>query len=213
MLAYLLDRLELVRGDPRVVVATSTKKSDNPINSYCITRHIECYRGSLDDVAGRIVQVLEQTCADAFVRISADSPLIDPALVERALSIYHSSHAELVTNVLKRSYPKGMSVEVIEAEAFKRAYTQMVDAEDREHVTPIFYRNPGLWQIKGFSSEQNLEKIRFCVDTQADFDAFKAVLGQMTGPHWTYGLKDILALTNARGFQSKSLHSPLTRAK
>ena len=194
LLGYLLDRLEKIENKQRVVVATSEDNSDDPINLYCDTRQIECLRGPLNNVAERIYQALEKTHAKAFVRISADSPLLDPALVEKAQKVFFRTKAELATNVLRRTYPKGMSVEVVDTTAFQKAYVKMTDVEDREHVTRIFYREPNIWRIAEFSSEKDLHRINLSVDTESDFQNFKRIIARMQRPHWTYGLNEILRL-------------------
>jgi len=194
LLGYLLDRLEKIENKQRVVVATSEDNSDDPINLYCDTRQIECLRGPLNNVAERIYQALQKTHAKAFVRISADSPLLDPALVEKAQKVFFRTKAELATNVLRRTYPKGMSVEVVDTTAFQKAYVKMTDVEDREHVNRIFYREPDIWRIAEFSSEKDLHRINLSVDTESDFQNFKRIIARMQRPHWTYGLNEILRL-------------------
>ena len=104
LLGYLLDRLEKIENKQRVVVATSEDNSDDPINLYCDTRQIECLRGPLNNVAKRIYQALEKTHAKAFVRISADSPLLDPALVEKAQKVFFRKRQKTFSKIFKNRF-------------------------------------------------------------------------------------------------------------
>jgi len=194
MLTYLLERLARLSHDSPVVVATSTETSDDPVAAYCADTGTRCVRGPLDDVAARFLLAIEETGVDGFARISADSPLIDPAILDRALSLFAETGADLVTNVMPRSFPKGMSVEVIGSDAFRRARAEMTEAGDIEHVTPVFYRHPGDWQIEAFTHDPSLAAINLSVDTPEDFSAFERIVSHMDKPHWSYGLDDILAL-------------------
>ena len=49
----------------------------------------------------------------SFVRISADSPLIDPSLIDKAVTLFKKNRFDIVTNVFPRTFPKGFSVEVV----------------------------------------------------------------------------------------------------
>jgi spore coat polysaccharide biosynthesis protein SpsF len=194
LLGYLLDRLVRLTSDIRTVVATSGNAEDDPVAEFCRTQNVTCVRGPLDDVASRFVKVLDETDANAFVRISGDSPLLDTALVEQALSLYADTAADLVTNVQQRTYPKGMSVELVDAHAFRRARKMMTSSEDIEHVTPLFYRTPGDWHIVEFTSSRPLGDINLSVDTKDDFYAFERLVTKMDAPHWSYSLDEILKL-------------------
>lgn len=198
MLAYLVDRLtHATRANP-VVVATSDTADDDAVASFCGQYGVTCIRGPLDDVMARFLRVLDETGARAFVRVNGDSPLIDASLIGRAVKLFMETEADLVTNVQQRTYPKGMSVEVVDGDAFRQAAAQADDPEDREHVTRCFYRHPERWRIAAFTSGRDLGKINLSVDTGVDFARFEAILAQMNRPHWQYGLDGVLALMPAQ---------------
>src|SRR5947207_1002273 len=88
MLQYLLDRLARAQGVSDIVVATSIDRSDDPIERFCSAAGVACVRGPLLDVAARFHEVLETWPLDAFVRVSADSPLLDQRIVDAAVRLY-----------------------------------------------------------------------------------------------------------------------------
>ncbi|MEK9707705.1 MAG: hypothetical protein VW618_07805, partial [Alphaproteobacteria bacterium] len=176
---------------------TSVEPSDDPVAQFCGDTNVACVRGDLHDVAGRFLTALEATTGDGFVRISGDSPLLDPALIRQALDLFTETGADLVTNVLERTYPKGMSVEAVRADAFRRAYAEMNTPDEFEHVTAHFYKAPARWNIADFTSGRDLGAVSLSVDTGEDFARFEGILARMEGPHWTYGMDAVLALANA----------------
>lgn len=193
MLLYLVERL--TRTGHEATICTSTDGSDEPVAELCARESIPCFRGSLDDVAGRMLAAARDTAAEAFVRLSGDSPLLDPALVDRAVSRMRESRPDIATNVWPvRSFPKGQSVEVVRTDAFARACAVMTEADDREHVTPWMYRNARNFRIEGFTADEDRSAVQLSIDTADDFARIEAILGRMTGPHWTYGWRDLVAI-------------------
>lgn len=194
VLDYLMQRLARCRELSDIVLATSVEPGDDALESYAGQRRIGCVRGSLEDVAARFRLVLQSARAPAFVRINGDSPLLDPALVDRAVTMFREGGADLVTNVQTRSFPKGQSVEVLDAASFIATSGAYVSASDREHVTPFYYANASRFRIRNFSSPRALGDMRMAVDTQEDLDRLQAVLTRMDRPHCDYGLDELVSL-------------------
>jgi len=194
VLGYLLERLRQCREIAHIVVASSDDSSDDAIARYCREHGVACFRGALDDVAARFAAVLVRYRFDGFVRVCADSPLLDHHLVDRAVRIFRHDACDVVTNVMRRTYPRGQSVEVVNADVFLAARADFTDADDREHVTRFFYRNPERFTIRSFSALMDLSDIRLCVDTPDDMRQFAALVSAMKQPHWSYSLTEIIAL-------------------
>lgn len=194
LLQYILERLSRCTSLDAVVVATSVDQSDEPVEIFCREQGVLCFRGDLGNVAGRMKAVLRAYGFGAFVRLSGDSPLMDPAVVDKGVHIFLSGDYDLVTNVFPRSYPRGQSVEVLRTDAFRQIVDLMSSNEDLEHVTPYFYRNPRRFKIFNFSAEQDCSGITLAVDTTEDMDRFGTIVATMDKPHWEYHLPEILAI-------------------
>lgn len=194
LLQYVLERLERCEMIESVVVATSTANADDVIVQFCQGRGTECYRGPLDNVAGRFRGVLEQNDWEAFVRVSGDSPLLDQRLVDRGVKLFCEGDFDLVTNVWPRSYPYGQSVEVVAAEILKQTYKRMKRLDDREHVTRFFYQHEREFKIGNFKSAVNYAGWRLAVDTADDRKKVEALVQRMTKPHWMYTVDELVKL-------------------
>jgi spore coat polysaccharide biosynthesis protein SpsF len=194
LLEYTLDRLARARSIARVIVATSSRKEDDRVAELCERRGVHIHRGSLDDVLGRLIEALCVEGGTALVRISGDSPLIDPKIVDRVVDRFRSENCDLATNVFPRSYPKGQSVEVVALDALERAAATTADRQDREHVTRFFYRHPEAFTIRNVAYGRDLSEVQLSVDTGTDFDLISRVISAMTRPHWDYGMEEILAI-------------------
>lgn len=204
MLAYLVERLQHCRGLAGIVVATSTTSGDDAIAEFCAGFGVACHRGPLDDVLARFLAVMEARSLAAVVRVNGDSPLLDSALVDRAVGLFDTGSYDLVTNIAPRSFPRGQSVEVISAAALRRLAMEDITSEEREHVTLWFYRHPQRCAIRNFSAARDMSGIQFSVDTAEDFAALAAVVAAMKRPQWQYGVDELLELRRATLAQAAS---------
>lgn len=176
VLGRVVDRVSRASTVSSVVVATSEHSSDDPIAEFCLREGMPCFRGPLEDVAERFRRVVDQERAEAFIRVTGDSPLIDPALIDRAVGYFRQGDCDLATNVLVRTYPVGQSVEVLLASVFKDTCRKLTTAEQREHVTKAYYETPSRYRILGFTSGMGLGGMNLSVDTASDFETVKAIL-------------------------------------
>jgi len=194
MLQYVLESLGRLNELAGAIVATSIDPSDDPIAEFCGQFGCDCFRGPLDNVAERFLQAAVAHDYSTFVRISGDSPLLDPRLVARAAALFAESGADLATNVFPRTYPAGMSVEVVRTETFERIVPALVDPGDREHVTSYFYRQAERFRIVNFALDTPRRDVHLAVDTPEQFEYMARIVGAMRRPHWDYSLEDVLRL-------------------
>lgn len=206
LLEYLLDRIARCRELAQVAVLTSSEKTDDPIAAYCDKKGTACFRGSLNHVAERFKNAAAFFKASAFVRITADSPWIDPALVDQMIRQFRKNGFDYLSNCRERTFPKGMSLEILSAPVFLRYFAEIQDPEDQEHVTPFFQRNfskmkSGLFQ----SSNSQSVHVNLCVDLPEDIHLFSEALDKMTPPYENYGWMEIIKVYE--GLKKTHVHS------
>lgn len=196
MLAWTLERVRAAQLVTSAVVATSDQSDDDAVADFCADRGVTCHRGPLENVAERFAVALRAEQADAFVRITGDAPLIDPAVIDAAIRLYQAGDWDLVSNVLVRSFPIGQSVEVLRKAAFLAALGEMEDMEDREHVTRFLHRNRAHYRMVNFTSGADAAQIQMSVDTPEDFATAQYLMAQSKGRPGGWG--ELLGLLEAR---------------
>lgn len=139
LLARVVDQCRHSRESPCVVVATSDRPGDQPIIDLCQAIGVECFTGALQDLTSRLSDFVDTGQYPAVVRISGDSPVLDPALIDHGLRLFNGSNVDLVTNVWSRTFPKGQSVEVIRADLLRDLASRDLPLSHREHVTSAVY--------------------------------------------------------------------------
>jgi spore coat polysaccharide biosynthesis protein SpsF len=176
MIDHVLERCAAAFGKDSVVLATSEDPSDDALAARVRSQDYALFRGDLADLVRRFQDCLRAHPCEWFVRISGDSPLIDPGLVSR-ITARRAPQYDLVTNVQTRTFPPGQSVEVVRAECFARIDSAALSAEEREHATQVFYRSPGVYRICSvLARAPGLERQSFTVDTAEDLRAVEALI-------------------------------------
>jgi spore coat polysaccharide biosynthesis protein SpsF len=180
MLGWLLQSLESSERLSRIIIATSDDITDDPIAAYCASVKKACFRGSISNVAERLGAAAELCGAAEFVRISGDSPLISAGVVDSVVKLYEEDEVDLATNTQRRTFPKGVSVEVVRVEALRRAQSLMLRGEE-EHVTPVFYRRLHDFRIVNLESGGDWGSVQMSVDTYTDFELAERMVMAASG--------------------------------
>lgn len=150
-----------------ILVATSKNKSDNKLAKFLKKKNIKVYRGSLKNVADRLLKASQKYKYNHFMRISGDSPLIEPKIIDKAIKIFRKKKKyDIITNVFPRTFPKGQSVEIISNKIISDNIFKM-NTIHKEHVTKFFYENKNKFLIKNFSSKKKI-KINQTIDYKSD---------------------------------------------
>ena len=113
VLKRVVNQIQKSRKISKIIIATSKHKTDKKIINFCNKNIINYMSGPLNNVFKRFYSIIIHERCKAFVRISADSPLLDPSLIDRAVTVFNKSRYDIVTNVFPRTFPKGFSIEVI----------------------------------------------------------------------------------------------------
>ena len=200
LLGHLLNRLSLSKTLNGIVVATSVNVENDIIENYCHSRGTLCFRGSEDDVLGRMVGAVQGVEAEIGVEIFGDCPLIDPAIVDDLVQRFVDAKGTLdfLGNDLKTTYPPGMEVEVFAVAALVDAATRTKDPAIREHGTLFIRQNPGIYKILNveaprahFRPDLSME-----VDTDVDFDVVANVIENF-GSRLDFSLSEVIAFLDA----------------
>jgi len=168
-----------------IVVATTLRSVDDRIVAYCKEEGVAAFRGDSMNVARRLLDCALEYDLALFCRANGDSPFLEPALIGQACNIAHSLDYDIVTNLAPRSFPYGVSVEIIKTKAFRSAVDQMWKPEHLEHVTAYFYENLRSFKYHNILRiGKDMSAIRMTVDTKKDLAIFRRVVKEL-GSQWT----------------------------
>ncbi len=171
---YLINNIKKSKKVTDIIVATSKNKSDDVLTKYLKKINIKFFRGNLNNVMKRLFDLSKKLKKKYFLRISADSPLIDYRIINKAILLANKKKKfDLITNVFPRSYPSGQSTEIIRSDILRNALNNpKITKYDLEHVTTFFYRNNKKYRIINFSAKKKYYN-KFSIDFKNDLGNLK----------------------------------------
>ena len=183
ILEYLINRIKKSSCIDEIIVATSINKNDDIIEKFCKTQKIKCFRGSEEDVLLRYFEAAKKFSVDVIVRLTSDTPLLDPKVIDKVVLKYNENQYDFVSNFfpLPRTYPDGYNVEVFSMKILKQANQEAEKPSDREHVTTFITMQPNKFKKYRVDSEKDLSKYRLNLDYKEDFELIKSVIEKLDG--------------------------------
>jgi spore coat polysaccharide biosynthesis protein SpsF (cytidylyltransferase family) len=169
LIEHVILKIQKSKKVSKVIVATSNQNSDNKLVRLLKSKKINFYRGSLNNVAKRLLEVAKKYKQEYFIRISGDSPLIDYKLINYSINLIkkNKKNYDIVTNVFPKTFPSGQSIEIVNTNTLKENLRKMNKFE-LEHVTQFFYKNNSNFLIKNFTTKLKKKSIKLSVDKKKD---------------------------------------------
>ena len=130
VIEYLINRIKTININKNICVATTDKKSDNTLTEK-LYKKVKIFRGSEDDVLGRYFFLAKKIKARQIIIITSDCPFVDRKVIEKAVEIYESGKYDYVSNILKRTYPDGLDVEIFSFTALEKLILTVKIADER----------------------------------------------------------------------------------
>ncbi|HEV7233618.1 MAG TPA: glycosyltransferase family protein [Sphingorhabdus sp.] len=182
VLQHVVERTKASGAFDEVVVATTDRNIDNPAASAAATFGAVVVRGDENDVLSRYELAAKTTAADAIMRITADCPLIDPDVLQQMVGRFRTGDADLVSNCVRRTFPRGLDAELFSRAALDIMAMEATASSEREHVTPFLYANPDRFRIVSHEGAKDYSDYRLTLDTPEDFDLLERLFTATPDP-------------------------------
>ncbi len=214
MLQRVFTRTSRAVSVTETIFATTTDSSDDPVAEYCEFSGIPFKRGSQFDVLDRYYQAAKGVKANVVVRITADCPVIDPALIDDVVNTLLNDEYDFVCNRLPppwtRTYPIGLDVEACTFKVLKKTWKEAKEPQHREHAMPYFYEgvklaavsrqlsegvSPRSFRIALLNHTTDFGDYRWTVDTPEDLEFIRQVYSHFNGRD-DFSWKEVLDLVH-----------------
>ena len=200
LLWHMIERVRKSRYIDKIVIATTTNFSDDPIVTLAKKVGVDFYRGSEHDVLSRYFEAADKFGAEIIVRLTSDCPLIDPDIINSTIELYlkFNGKIDFVGNTVPppSTYPDGMDVEVFGFSTLKKTHESAKLPSEREHVTFYMWKNSE-FKTKRLDCTRDLSAYRLTVDYPDDYKVIEFVLENLYESNKTFTLEDIISLLHS----------------
>ncbi|MDC0225483.1 glycosyltransferase family protein [Gammaproteobacteria bacterium] len=196
MLEHLVMRLRRVKSIDNIVLATTVNNEDDDLVDEAERLGINYFRGSEDDVLNRVIGAASSVDADVIIEITGDCPIIDPGIIEQTIQMYKAHNVDYVSNVMVRSYPDGMDVQVFSLETLIKSASMTNDPLDIEHVSLHIRNNPELFTRVHLVAPPELHwpELGLTLDEKKDFDLISAVIEHFGDSSYLFSCQEAINL-------------------
>lgn len=192
VLARVVERVGAARLVNEVVIATTISKEDDAVEKFCNTLKIKFFRGSEEDVLDRFYKASKMFQADYVLRITADCPLIDPAVIDKVVAAHFANNVDYTSNTLKETYPDGEDAEIFSFTVLEKVWNEAKLFSEREHVTPYIRKHSEIFTLFNVECDKDLSEKRWTLDTQEDFYFIKKVYDALNKENYFFTMEEIL---------------------
>ena len=196
MLWHVVNRLKFSEKLDDIILAIPNTKKNNILEKFAKDNKVKYFRGSEEDVLSRYYKTAKKFKCDLIVRITSDCPLIDPQIVDLVIEKHLKLNADYTSNTLKRTFPRGLGVEVFNFKVLKKAQKEAKEDYQREHVTPYIYEHPEIFELQNIEAKGKLRRpdLRLTVDTKEDLKLIREIYRYLYNPGKIFYTEEIIDL-------------------
>ena len=199
LLDCVVRRFRACRTLDDIVVATTFEQGDNKIADWCKENGVPVFRGSEEDVLGRVLGAAQQLGAGAIVQMGADSAYLDYQLIDQLVEHYRGARYDYVCNDLKLTYPLGIYGHVVRLEKLVEL-SRRQDLTDKDHsdVVRYIFEHPEIYTISNIEAPSELRhpELRLTIDYPEDLEQARTVYAHF-GNH-LFTTTDVIELFRQR---------------
>ena len=158
-----------------IILATSSNKENDLLESIALDKHIKCFRGCETDVLNRFISAAKYYDIDEIIRVCSDNPMLDMHSIQKLVDIDSANYDYISYSVngmpsIKTHF--GFWTEYVKLNALEKVAHSTNDDIYHEHVTNYIYGHPNDFKIKWLEVPNCLygrNDIRMTIDTLEDF--------------------------------------------
>ena len=187
-----IERIRQAKSIDELIVATSTDISDDSLATFLTEMGVKVFRGSLQDVFSRYLEIAIEVQPTTVIRLTGDCPLVMPVLLDEMVEKFLKSNVDYLSNTLEPSFPDGLDIEIMKATALVKLTEFALTNFEREHVTVGIYDRRGVFSCENFLNYEDLSNKRWTVDHPEDLAFVRQVFGAFKGSEATFTFKEVL---------------------
>lgn len=194
MLWHIINRLKFSKKIDEIILAIPNSKESDKLEKFSEDNKVNYFRGSEEDVLSRYYETAKKFKVDVIIRITADCPLIDPEIIDKVIEKHLESGADYTSNLLKRTFPKGLDIEVFSFSALEKSFEETKKRADREHVTLYIREQPRKFKRVNIENDKDISFMRWTVDEKEDLEFVREIYKRLYRGGRIFLTKEIVEL-------------------
>lgn len=194
MLWHVINRLGFSRKINEIILAIPDTKENDILEKFAKKNKIKYFRGNEEDVLSRYFKAAKKFKCDVVVRITSDCPLIDPKIIDKIIEDHLDSTADYTANILKRTYPKGLDVEVLSLKTLEKIFKEAKEKQYREHVTLYIREHPEKFKRVNVKNKEDFSHFRWTVDEEKDLEFIREIYKRLYKKGKIFLMEEIVKL-------------------
>jgi len=187
-----IERIRQAKSIDKLIVATSTEVSDDALVTFLTEMGVKVFRGSLQDVLSRFLDIAVEIKPTTVIRLTGDCPLVMPALLDEMVEKFRISNVDYLSNTLEPSFPDGLDIEIMKASTLMELARHDLTNFEREHVTVGIYNRREIFSCENFPNFRDLSNKRWTIDHPEDLIFVRQVFNAFIGNEATFTFKEVL---------------------
>jgi len=210
----MIERLKLCRNADLIAVISPEESGNSLIEKVAKLHGAKFFRGNEHDLLDRYTEAAKMFGLDCVVRVTSDCPLIDPVMVDKMIDLFRESSGryDLTTNCMKRTFARGMDVEILPERVLEQLNSSNISCAHREHVTSYIEQCPDKFNILEYNDNIDNSHFRLTIDEISDYITVSNIVNEFSVVSFEYNeiidliVKNPLVITNSHVVQKEKGH-------
>jgi spore coat polysaccharide biosynthesis protein SpsF len=203
LLVTAIERIRACKLINMLAVSTSNDAVDDPVYDLCKKENIPVFRDIKINQINVDYKIALKYDADVVLKISINEPLIDPAVITRAIKYFidNQDNFDYVSNMHPATYPGGNEVEIISIKSLRKAWELAVKPAERENSTLFIQNNPGIFKLGNIKWESGYDyskSHRWILDYEEDYVFIKRIFDELYYENQFFDIYEILSLLDKK---------------
>ena len=188
-IALLIERIKRCKELDKVILATSTDKSDDILEEIAKREGILVFRGSLENLSFRFYEAAKYYKLNQIVRITGDDLLRDENIIDSAIEshLYSSCNVTMTDNM-----PYGTASEIFSLKTLETILNTVQEPKNTEYLE-YYLENERYFSVNRYKSDYSFNHdIRLTLDYEEDFKFFKLIFDNLYPKNIAFNLQNVL---------------------
>lgn len=187
---YLIERAKFSDVGP-VVICTTNEKEDDRFVDIARKNGVEIFRGSTEDVLGRLLGAAVKYGVDCIVNVDGDDVLCEPLYIRKVKEMFAEKDYDYVAveRLPIGLYPSGMSTRSLKI-------ISRINDEDNTDGWRRFYTKTDIFKCGSVQAPDShrCDDLRLTLDYEQDFELISEIIKRLGAKGRIFQIDDILKL-------------------